>query len=102
MSKKKNKASVGKMLAVGAGVAALGAGAYYLMGPDGKKNQKKAKAWITKMKKEHGGDIKAISEQFKKNLDIAEKKAKPVLKQAKKSVKKTIHLVKKAAIKKRK
>ena len=44
--------SFGKKVMIGAGVAALGAGAYYLMGPDGKKNQKKAKVWMTKMEKE--------------------------------------------------
>lgn len=50
--KKTNKKSVGKAVAIGAGVAALGAGAYYLLGPEGKKNQKKAKVWMTKMEKE--------------------------------------------------
>jgi hypothetical protein len=37
------------MMAIGGGVAALGAGAYAFLGPNAKKNQKKAKAWIAKM-----------------------------------------------------
>jgi hypothetical protein len=49
---KKSKISAGKVIAAGAGIAALGAGAYYFLGPDGKKNQKKAKVWMTKMEKE--------------------------------------------------
>ena len=44
--------SVGKTIAIGAGVAALGAGAYYFLGPNAKKNQAKAKIWMTKMEKE--------------------------------------------------
>lgn len=50
-SKKKATGShVTKALAVTAGIAALSAGAYLLFGPDGKKNQKKAKAWMVRMK----------------------------------------------------
>lgn len=55
---KKNKGSAkkgmskGKMVAVGAGVAALSAGAYYLMGPHSKKHQKKASMLMNKMRKE--------------------------------------------------
>ena len=49
---KKSKISAGKVMAIGAGVAALGAGAYYFLGPNGKKNQQKAKIWMTKMEKE--------------------------------------------------
>jgi len=41
---------VGTAVAVTAGIAALSAGAYLLFGPDGKKNQKKAKAWMVRMK----------------------------------------------------
>ncbi|HEV7702083.1 MAG TPA: hypothetical protein VGO63_01405 [Candidatus Paceibacterota bacterium] len=53
MSKGISKRS--KVAMVGAGVAALsavGAGAYYLLGPDGKKNQKKVSALAAKIKKE--------------------------------------------------
>lgn len=49
---KKSSISVGKVVAIGAGVAALGAGAYYFLGPNGKKNQKKAAVWMVKMRKE--------------------------------------------------
>jgi uncharacterized protein YjdB len=41
--------SAGRMAAVGRGVAALGAGAYNLLGPQGKTNQKKAKAIVGSM-----------------------------------------------------
>lgn len=44
--------SAGSMVAIGAGVAALSAGAYYFLGPNGKKNQKHAKAWMAEMKSE--------------------------------------------------
>jgi len=49
---KKSNVSVGKVVGVTAGVAALGAGAYYFLGPNGKKNQKKAKVWMNKIKKD--------------------------------------------------
>ena len=93
--------SLGKRVMIGAGVAAVGAGAYYLLGPDGKKNQKKAKAWMAKMKKEHAGEIKSFSNQLKSEWKANKKTAKPAIKQAKKSVKKEIRLVKKLATKKR-
>jgi len=55
--------SNGKKMAVAgaitAGVAAVGAGAYMLMGPDGKKNQKKVKALMGKIEKE-------VKTEFKK------------------------------------
>ncbi len=59
--KTKSKSSTGKVLAVSAGIAALGAGAYLLFGPDAKKNQKKAKGWLVKMK----GEIIEKMEQAK-------------------------------------
>ena len=42
--------SAGKVAAVGAGVAALGAAAYYFLGPNGKKNQKAMKGWMMEAK----------------------------------------------------
>ena len=57
---KKGKISVGKVVALGAGVAALGAGAYYFLGPNGKKNQKKVKVLMTKMEKEVGSKMKKV------------------------------------------
>ena len=68
MIKKINKKGLsgGKVLAVEAGMAALGAGAYYLLGPDGKKNQKKALALVSKIKKEVKSDAKKIKSEWKK------------------------------------
>jgi len=60
-------------LAAGVGMA-LGAGAYYLLGPDGKKNQKKAKALMAKMQKEIGVEIKKAKEMsgplYQKAVDV--------------------------------
>jgi arginyl-tRNA synthetase len=47
---KKGGMSAGKVAAVGAGVAALGAAAYYFLGPNGKKNQKAMKGWMMEAK----------------------------------------------------
>jgi len=58
MKKVKKGISVGKAVAIGAGVAAVGAGAYLLLGPKGKANQKKVGAWMADMKKEVGKEIK--------------------------------------------
>ncbi len=48
--KKQDKGTVGKMVALGASVAALGAATYYFFGPEGKKHQKNFKGWMIKMK----------------------------------------------------
>jgi len=50
--KKNNKMSAGKKVTIGATVVALGAGAYYLLGPNSKTHQKKAKVLLAKMKRE--------------------------------------------------
>lgn len=42
-----------EMAAVGAGIAAIAAGAYFFFGPDGNKHQKKMRGWMVKMK----GDV---------------------------------------------
>jgi len=72
--KKKNGMSGGKMLAAGAGVAALAGGAYYLLGPDAKKNQKKALELIAKMKKEVEKEMKKAKEMsvpmYQKAVDM--------------------------------
>ncbi len=49
---------MGKAVAVGAGVAALLASTYFLLGPDGKKNQSKTKEWMIKMKKDVAKKLK--------------------------------------------
>ncbi len=41
-----------EMALVGAGIAAIAAGAYFFFGPDGKKHQKKMKGWMVRMKGE--------------------------------------------------
>ena len=63
--KKNKKMSGGKKMMVGAGMAALGAGAYYLLGPDAKKHQKKASAVIVKMKKEVESEFKKAKNEWK-------------------------------------
>ncbi len=78
---KKSGMSGGSMVAVGAGVAALGAGAYYLMGPKGKAHQKKVSALAAKMKKEVTSQAKKMKEismpVYHKTVDmIAENYAK--------------------------
>ncbi|MFA6392744.1 MAG: hypothetical protein WCW54_01515 [Candidatus Paceibacterota bacterium] len=49
---KKNGISAGKVIGIGATVAALGAAAYIMFGPNGKKNKKAIKGWAIKMKGE--------------------------------------------------
>ena len=60
--KKKGGMSGGKVLAGVAGVAAVGAGAYYLLGPDAKKHQKKASALISKIRKEVESEVEKAKE----------------------------------------
>lgn len=60
--------SGGKKIAIGGAVAALaatGAGAYYLLGPNKKAHQKKAAALMAKMKKEAMSEFKKA-----KNLSV--------------------------------
>ncbi|MCX6755347.1 MAG: hypothetical protein NT068_02295 [Candidatus Nomurabacteria bacterium] len=86
--KKTKGMSVGKKVAIGAGVAAIGAiGAYAFMGPNGKKNQKKAKVLVNKMVKTE----KKIQKDWK-NLKT---KAGPSLKEFKATVKKVAGQTKK-------
>lgn len=48
------------MVAIGAGVAAVGAGAYYLFGPKGKKHRKEAGVLMGKMRKEVTSRLKNV------------------------------------------
>ncbi len=41
-----------KAAAIGAGIAAVAAGVYFFLGPNGKKHQQKFKGWMVKMKGE--------------------------------------------------
>ena len=52
-SMNKNKSNIGKVLTIGTGAVALVAASYFFLGPKGKKNQKKTRAWMIKMK----GDV---------------------------------------------
>lgn len=63
--------SGGEIAGIGATVAALGAAAYVLFGPDGKKNKKAIKGWAVKMKGEiieKLEDAKEISEPVYQNV----------------------------------
>ena len=61
MKNKKTGDNTGKVIAIGAGVAAIGVMSYLLFGPAGKKNQKKLKGWMLKMK----GDVMEKMEDAK-------------------------------------
>ncbi len=52
-SKAKKTSAVGKLTAIGAGLAGVAATAYFFLGPKGKKHIKQTKAWAIKMK----GDV---------------------------------------------
>ncbi|MEI8174402.1 MAG: hypothetical protein WCG28_00445 [bacterium] len=96
--KKNSKMSVGKKVVIGAGLAAVGAGAYYLLGPDAKVHQKKAVALLAKMKKEVQSEVKkvkdvsvplyhktvdAVSENYAKQYKVYEKDIKTLAKKLK-------------------
>lgn len=81
--KKGNK--VGKAIAVGAGVAAAGAAAYMLLGPDGKKNRAKVKAFAKKVQKKvtSNKEVMAMASMVAKAAKGAKTKAKAGVKKAK-------------------
>ena len=60
----KKTSNTGTVVAVSAGVAALGAAAYLLFGPEGKKHQKDLKSWMLKMKAD-------VMEKMEKAVDGA-------------------------------
>lgn len=109
----KKGGKMGKALAVGAGVAAASAAAYLLLGPDGKKNRAKVKAFANKAKdaamknKEimamagaAAAGIKAAKSKAKsaakKGISKAKSAAKKMVTKAKSAVKKTASKAKKA------
>lgn len=49
---KKNESTLGKVVAISAGIAALGAASYYFFGPKGKAHRTELKGWMLKMKAE--------------------------------------------------
>lgn len=80
--KKKTKKGIsgGKKVAIGAGVAVLSvasAGAYYLLGPNAKVNQKKVKILVDKMKKEIASEYKKAKKVsvpvYHKAVDVVSK-----------------------------
>lgn len=83
MIKKKKEMSAGKGAVIGAGLAAAGAGAYYLLGPKSKQHQKKAKIWMVKMEKSAKVEFKKAKSEWKKikpKVDSVVKKAKKIVK----------------------
>lgn len=83
MIKKKKGMSAGKGAVIGAGLAVVGAGAYYLLGPKSKQHQKKAKIWMAKMEKDAKIEFKKVEGEWKK----IKPKVDSVVKKAKKAVK---------------
>lgn len=65
MKKNNSNSNIVKVAVIGASAAALAAGAYFFLGPKGKKNQKHLKAWVVKMK----GDV---IEKMEKVGDMSE------------------------------
>ena len=58
----KKGGSLGKKVAIGGAIAAIGAGAYYLLGPKAKEHQKKANILMGKIKDEVEKEIKKAGE----------------------------------------
>lgn len=125
MKKNDKKGGVSKsgMLAVGVGLAAVGAGAYYMLGPNSKEHQKKVSKLVSKIEKEVKSEIKkaekitmpiyhkavdVITENYSKQYNMHEKEIKAIAKKLKsewkdiakladKKVKKSIRSIKKRA-----
>lgn len=62
---KKQDGVVGKVVAIGAGIAALGAASYYFFGPKGKAHRDQLKGWMLKMKAE-------IVEKLEESKEVTE------------------------------
>lgn len=69
MKTKKSKGGVGKAVAIGAGVAALAAGAYFFFGPNGKKNRKVTSEWMDKMKSDIVKKLESMKDVTKDAYD---------------------------------
>ncbi len=116
---KNKKSGVGKKVAAGVGLAVVGAGMYYFLGPNSKAHQKKAKVIVAKVKKEVEKEVKkakavtvplyhktvdAISKNYAKQYKLHEKDVKALAAKvksewsgAKRVVKKAVHTAKKRA-----
>ena len=75
--------SGGKKVAMLGSMAALGAGAYYLLGPDAKKHQKKASVLMAKMKKEVESEFEKAKSEWKSISKKTVKKSTKVSKKKK-------------------
>ena len=82
------KMSTGKKVVIGAGVgaglAALSAGAYYFLGPKGKAHQKKAKALVAKYKPEIAKLANKLDSEWKSVSKTVSKNVKKVKKAVRK------------------
>lgn len=89
---KNKKGNMGKAVAIGAGVAAAGAAAYMLLGPNGKKNRAKVKAFVKKVKTkvENNKDMMAMAGMAKTMMKQAKGKVKTAVKKGKAVVKKAV------------
>ncbi len=58
----KKSGGMGKGVAVGAGVLALGAAAYLFFGPNGKQNRQKARSWMLGMKSKVVEQLESLEE----------------------------------------
>ncbi len=65
ITKGKSKNMVGKIVAGAAAVGAVGAGMYYLLGPEAKAHQKKAVSLMSKMEKEVNKQVSRAKELSK-------------------------------------
>lgn len=65
----KIKNNTGKVIAIGASIAAVVAAGYFFFGPDGKKHQKKLKGWMIKMKGEIIEKIESMQDITKEAYD---------------------------------
>ena len=83
--------SGGEKVAMGAGLAAVGAGAYYLFGPKSKAHQKKVKMLAEKIKKEVAGEVKkakaVTAPLYHKAVDVVSKNYAKQYKEHEKEIK---------------
>ncbi len=66
---KKSESNVGKVIALSAGVAAIAAAGYFFLGPKGKKNQIKTRAWMIKMKGDVVEKLESMQDITKETYD---------------------------------
>ena len=69
MPKNNNENNVGKVVTVGAGMAALAAAGYFFLGPKGKKNQRSTRAWMIKMKGDVVEKLESMQDITKETYD---------------------------------